>query len=349
MKLTGLSSAAGCAAKLDPTLLASILKGIPKVRDPKVLVGFDHADDAAVYRLDARTGLVFTTDFFPPVLDDPFDYGQVAAANALSDVYAMGGIPLMALNLVCFPAFSADPSVLGRILAGGAAACRRAGCAVVGGHSVTDDVVKFGLAVLGTVDPDRIATATGMEPGSDLVLTKPLGTGIVTTALKRGRARPGQVARVTRSMASLNAPGQVAIRDLGLRAATDITGFGLLGHLKHLVAGSKVSAEVWIDRLPLLPGARDLAAAGYVTGGGERNRKYVEGMVRFAPDVTPVDQQLCLDPQTSGGILLAVPREKTPRALALLARARALVAAVIGRTTTRSRRPKIQVLARAPV
>jgi selenide,water dikinase len=253
---------------------------------------------------------VVTTDFFPPVVDDPRDFGRVAAANALSDVYAMGGRPLLALNLVCFPSKALPASVLGEILAGARETCALAGCLVAGGHSVDDEAIKFGLAVVGEVHPDRLWTMDGMRPGDLLVLTKPLGSGVLTTALRRGVATPEQVAEVTEVMARLNGPAAAAAGPLGIGGATDVTGFGLLGHLKHLVDASEVGATVDVSALPLMGGAREHAAQGVTTGGARRNRAYVDDQLTVDEAVPPELLELCLDPQTSGGLLVACPSDR---------------------------------------
>jgi selenide,water dikinase len=253
---------------------------------------------------------VVTTDFFPPVVDDPRDFGRVAAANALSDVYAMGGRPLLALNLVCFPSKVLPASVLEEILAGARETCALAECLVAGGHSVDDEAIKFGLAVVGEVHPDHLWTMDGMKAGDLLVLTKPLGSGVVTTALRRGVATPEQVAEVTEVMARLNGPAAAAAGPLGIGGATDVTGFGLLGHLKHLVDASEVGATVDVSALPLLEGAREHAAQGVTTGGARRNQAYVEDQLTIDGAVPPELLELCLDPQTSGGLLLACPADR---------------------------------------
>lgn len=250
-----------------------------------------------------------TTDFFPPVLDDPRDFGRVAAANALSDVYAMGGRPLLALNLVCFPSKALPIEVLGDILAGARATCDEASCLVVGGHTVDDEVLKFGLAVVGMVHPERVWTVRGMAAGDALVLTKPLGSGILTTALRKGLASPEQVAAVTETMARLNGPAAWAAEELGLTTVTDVTGFGLLGHLQHLVAASDLGVRVDVTALQELPGALEFARAGVTTGGARRNRAYVEARLEVDAAVPGELLELALDPQTSGGLLMACPRE----------------------------------------
>ena len=251
---------------------------LPKVEDPALLVGSDTLDDAAVYRLTDELALVQTVDFFTPVVDDPYDFGRIAAANAFSDIYAMGGRPLTALNIVCFPADVLPLEVLGRILQGGAETARLAGATIVGGHTIDDPEPKYGLAVTGLLRPGTELTNAAAAVDDLLVLTKPLGTGIIATAIKRDLASPAAVAAATASMAALNRVAAEVAREQGVRAVTDITGFGLLGHVSEMCRASGVSAELWFDRLPLLPGAAELAAEGVVPGGTKRNLEYVEAV-----------------------------------------------------------------------
>jgi selenide,water dikinase len=301
-----------------------------------LLVGLDHTDDAGVYRLNDETALVVTTDFFPPIVDDPGDFGRIAAANALSDVYAMGGKPLLALNLVCFPSKELPADLLRAILAGAREVCQEAGALVLGGHSVDDPELKFGLSVVGLVHPKEVTAVTGISDGQDLILTKPLGSGLVTTALKKGKATPEQVAATTRNMVSLNKPGGTVLQELGLRTATDITGFGLLGHLKHLLDEGAVGITLRAHQFPALPGALDFARAGILTGGAKRNLAYVQDVLDQDPELPEEALQLALDPQTSGGILMACPRNQTKEALERLAQEGALAATVIGETQVTS-------------
>ncbi len=308
-----------------------MLRGLTRRPDPRLLVGFDHADDAAVVRLSDDLALVFTTDFFPPMIEDPRVYGRIAAANALSDVYAMGGTPLVALNLVTFPSKKLPPEVLTEVLEGAGEVCALAGCAVGGGHTVTGDRLEFGLAVAGTVHPDRIATSTGLVGGEFLVLTKPLGTGILTTAMTRGVAGSSASAATLASMAELNRVAGEAIARFGLRAATDVTGFGLLGHLRHLVEGSARGAEIWGGQLPLLPEVRLHAGAGLRTGGAARNRAYVEAILDLSLGLPDDLFQVALDPQTSGGMLLAVPGPTLDEVLSFLEESGTPCRSVIGR------------------
>lgn len=321
-RLTSLSSCAGCAAKLRPDLLAELLAGLSNTRSRDALVGFETADDAAVYRLSKDQAVVETVDFFPPVLDDPYAYGQVAAANAMSDIWAMGAKALFALNLVAFPK-DLPLEVLRAILAGGADKAREAKVPILGGHSVQSPEPKYGMAVTGVVHPKRVLTNAGGRAGDVLLLTKPLGTGIATTALKRDVAPKGLVARVTAQMATLNkAPGEVfASGRFTVNALTDVTGFGLLGHLLEVARGAKLKALLDLQAVPLLPGIDELASQGVIPGGTRTNLAHAQRWVRF-PEGLPEHVRLVLaDAQTNGGLLAAVPEREVPKALRALERA----------------------------
>jgi selenide, water dikinase len=333
LRLTALSHGAGCACKLGAVELTEVLRHLPSVVDPRVLVDAATRDDAAVFRLSDERALVATTDFFTPIVDNPRAWGAIAAANALSDVYAMGGTPLFALNLVGWPRDTVPFEVLGEVLAGAVEVTERARCLMLGGHSV--DVVEplFGLVVIGEVHPDRALTNAGACAGDVLVLTKPLGTGILATALKRDALIETGMADAVRSMTTLNEGAARAALAVGVSAATDVTGFGLLGHLGNMLAASKVGAEIAYEALPILPHAINLATRGIVPGGTQRNLAATEGLVTWAEDVTPVERLLCVDAQTSGGLLLAVPEENVPPLLAALREAETPAAAVIGRLT----------------
>lgn len=334
IRLTEFSHGAGCACKLSPADLRAVLgmvQSVP-VTDPDLLVGFDTSDDAAVYRLRDDLAVVVTTDFFTPIVDDPYDWGRIAATNALSDVYAMGGTPLLALNLVAWPREGLPFDLLARVLDGGQAAVRSAGALVAGGHSIDDTEPKYGLAVVGTVHPDRVLTNAGARTGDVLVLTKPLGLGVISTALKRGAAPDALVAVAVEVMTTLNAGARDAAVALGdaVHAATDVTGFGLLGHLRELCAGSGVAAEVDLGAVPVIDGVRDLVAAGMVAGGTQRNHAFVADSVDFGPH--PLDEQYLLaDAQTSGGLLLAVDPARAADLVAALRERDTLAAAVVGR------------------
>jgi selenide,water dikinase len=303
---------------------------LPPTDDPALLVGADTLDDAAIYRLNDELALVQTVDFFTPVVDDPYDFGRIAAANALSDVYAMGGRPLTALNIVCFPIDTLPLEYLGRILAGGAETARLAGVTIVGGHTIDDPEPKYGLAVTGVIKPGDQSTNAAAIPGDLLILTKPLGTGMIATAIKRGTASSGAVAAATESMATLNRDAAEVAREHGVRAVTDVTGFGLLGHLSEMCRASGVGADLWLDRLPLLPGVEDLAREGVVPGGTKRNLEYVLPFTEFEADVNDWWRLVAADAQTSGGLLLAVAKERAAEVVKALEEKGVIAAAVMG-------------------
>jgi selenide,water dikinase len=293
---------------MSPEDLHRALEALPPApRDPDVLVDAGTFDDAGVYRIAPDLALVQTVDFFTPIVDDPWDFGQIAAANALSDVYAMGGDPRTALALVCWPPEGLDPAILGRILAGGAEKCREAGCTILGGHSIQDEELKYGLAVTGTVHPDRLWTNAGARPGDVLVLTKPLGTGVLTTALKARAVEAEEIAPAVESMKRLSGPAADLARASGVSAATDITGFGLLGHGAQLAEASGVTLVFDADALPVFERVEELAIAGHVPRGGRANRAYFGTRVRVEAGVPEGRVLAAFDPQTSGGLLLSVP------------------------------------------
>lgn len=298
--------------------------------DPAVLVDASTGDDAAVYRLDAERALVATTDFFSPVVDDPFDFGRIAAANALSDIYAMGARPLFALNLIGFPRKLLESGALAEIVRGAGEVAAQAGIAVVGGHSIDDQEPKFGLCVIGEVRPDAVIRNRGASPGDLLVLTKPLGTGVITTALKAGVVPDAVLAGAVSCMAALNRSAAEAMVEHGVTAATDVTGFGLLGHLAALLRASGAAACVHASAVPLLPGARELADQGHVPGGTQRNREDLAEVVAWDPDVPMVLRLLLCDAQTSGGLLIAIPADRALPLLEALRTRRTAAAAIIG-------------------
>jgi selenide, water dikinase len=324
-RLSEFSHGGGCACKLAPGLLAEVLAGFTPAAHPDLLVGTETGDDAAVWRLDADRALVATTDFFTPLVDDPRTWGRIAATNAVSDVYAMGGRPLFALNLVAWPSTELPTAMLAEVLAGGAEAGAQCGFAVVGGHSVDDPEPKYGLAVVGEVHPDRILTNAGLRDGDVLVLTKALGTGIVTSAIKQGIAPPEVAEAAITSMTTDNAAAAAAALAAGATGATDVTGFGLLGHLRKMTEASGVDVTLEVDAVPLLPGVRELATAGVLPGGTRRNRDWV------ADRVDPggrdeLDVLLLADAQTSGGLLFGAAPDRAAAAVAALG----APAAVIG-------------------
>jgi selenide, water dikinase len=331
-----LSHGAGCACKLPLSaldeLMISLGPGVLAGGSPAadLLVGAAEGDDAAVLRLDDDRALVLTTDFFTPIVDDPADWGRIAAANALSDVYAMGGRPVIALNLTAWPGGTLPLSILADVLRGGASVAASAGCLVVGGHTIDDPEPKYGMAVVGFASPSRLFTIDAARPGDTLVLTKAIGTGVVATAHKRGAATADVLAAAVASMTTLNAAASEAALAAGVVAATDVTGFSLLGHLHRMLRASSASAVVSASAVPLLPGALALTAEGYVSGGTRNNMAYLEPWASISAEVPSDVAVLLRDAQTSGGLLLATP---SPDALVAELSRRGTLAAVVGRVT----------------
>jgi selenide,water dikinase len=288
---------------------------LPKQDDPNILVGFNSVDDAGVYRIREDLAIVHTVDFFPPIVDDPYDFGAIAAANSLSDVYAMGAKPNSALNIVGYPPKTVPLSALDEILRGGAEKAHEAGVAIIGGHTIRTKEPIYGLAVVGTVHPQKIISNAGAKPGDSLVLTKPLGTGIITTAIKKGLVDDDVIKRVVNIMAQLNRRASEAMLEVGVNACTDITGFGLLGHLCELVETSNVGAEVLASNTPVIEPAPELAKDKAVPGGTLSNLKYAEEKVDWADGITDEQKLILCDAQTSGGLLISVPEEKEARLL----------------------------------
>ncbi len=325
IRLTETVKAGGCASKLSPAVLDAVLSRLPKQTDANVLVGFDHADDAGVYRISDSLALVQTVDFFTPMVDDPFTFGQIAATNALSDVYAMGGRPITALAHVCFPA-KGELAVLEQILAGGLSKMMEAGCTVIGGHSVRDEEMKFGYSVTGLIDPRRVFSNAGAQPGDRLLFTKALGTGVITTAIKKNAAQQSWIDAAIRSMTMLNktaaevvtvtahvgtaVPGCPAEQRYAahtpVHAMTDVTGFGLIAHAREIALASNVSLRLYASKIPLLDGALDCVRAGHIPGGLIANRDFAECVVAYEEDVSEEVKTILFDPQTAGGLLIAV-------------------------------------------
>lgn len=329
-RLTSFAACAGCAGKIPVGDISRIVTGLPQFDDPNLIVGTEGFSDAGVYRLRDDLYIAQTLDFFPPLVDDPFTFGQIAATNALSDVYAMGARPTTALNIVCFPDKDLPLEILGRILAGGADRVIEAGAVVVGGHSLRDTEIKFGMSVTGTVTPDRLLTNQRARPGDVLILTKALGTGIITTANKADDCPSVALQAAIHSMTQLNRIGCDAA-DFGIHGATDITGFGLAGHGCELAQASRVSLMIDVDQLPLLPGAYELLKQGYKTRANASNRAHCEPMLRIQDGLDPLLVEMLFDAQTSGGLLLSVPPSAAP---AFLQRAHAMgyaAAKIIGR------------------
>ncbi len=277
--------------------------------DPNLIIGLDRADDAGVYKVTDDIAIIQTVDFFTPIVDDPYWFGQIAAANALSDVYAMGGVPKTAMNLVAFPLKDMDISILRQILQGGLDKMKEAGVVLVGGHSVEDKELKYGLSVTGFIHPDRILTKKNLQIGDRLVLTKPLGTGIINTAIKGGLASGEIIEFVTVLMATLNRDAAEVMNDYPVHACTDITGFGLLGHLAEMVVDSNCGIEIWSEKIPVIPEALEYAGMGFVPAGAYKNREFRESMIDFAASVDRLIQDILFDPQTSGGLLICVENE----------------------------------------
>jgi selenide,water dikinase len=311
--------------------LAQVLRYVPTITDPRILVDASTRDDAAVYRLTPERAIVATVDFFTPIVDDAYDFGRIAAANAFSDVYAMGGTPLLALNLVGWPRDTLPYELLGDVLRGGADIAREAGAFVVGGHSVDDPEPKYGMVAIGEVHPDRIVTLARAQVGDVLVLTKPIGTGVLSTALKRDLATATDLAPAVKSMTTLNAGAARAMLATGAHAATDVTGFGLLGHLHNMLTASGVSARLDAAAVPILPKAAELAERGAVPGGTKRNREALSAHVSFDPAVPEPIRTLLFDAQTSGGLLIAVAPDRVESLIAALEREATPAAARIGR------------------
>jgi selenide, water dikinase len=330
IRLTQLAKRAGCAAKQPPGYLLPLLGMLPPVTDPNVLVGSATADDAAIYRVNDELALVLTTDFFTPIVDRPYDFGAVAAANALSDIYAMGGKPLTALNLVGFPDQKLSVSVLGEILKGAADKAAQAGIAIVGGHTIKSEEPIFGLAVVGTVHPKKVMTNAGARPGDVLILTKPIGLGIITTAAKNGEDKLGAINEAIKVMGTLNRTAAEVLGRFHVHALTDITGFGLLGHLRNITAASNVSARVWKDSVPVLAAAKEYVHAGIAPGGTHANWRFLSDWVTFDARLSKEEQLLLCDAQTSGGLLASIPGPEAENVLHALHDAGVPGASIIG-------------------
>jgi selenide, water dikinase len=326
VRLTAAVKAGGCASKLSPAVLDAVLKKLPRQNDPNVLVGFDHADDAGVYQLSPDTAIVQTVDFFTPMVDDPYTFGQIAATNALSDIYAMGGRPITALAHVGFPA-KGDLGILEQILSGGLSKMMEAGCSVIGGHSVRDDEMKFGYSVTGLINPRRILANAGAQPGDRLLFTKALGTGVICGAIKKNAAKQSWIDAAIRSMTTLNKAAAEVISahvrtaersssandqrprtddEFSIHSMTDVTGFGLIAHAREMALASNVSLKLYANRIPLLDGALDCVRAGHIPGGLLANREFAECVVRYDDGISEEIKTILFDPQTAGGLLISV-------------------------------------------
>jgi selenide,water dikinase len=350
VKLTAMAKAAGCAAKLNPATLDAVLRKLPRQTDPNVLVGFDTNDDAGIYLLGEGLALVQTVDFFTPIVDDPQLYGQIAAANALSDVYAMGGRPVSALSIVGFPEKS-DPEILEQIIRGGLAKMNEAKCSIIGGHSIRNEDMFFGYAVTGVINPHRVWCNVGARAGDVLLFTKPLGTGVITTALKKDRATPQALAAAVTAMTTLNRAAATALQEIDekalparpIHAVTDVTGFSLLGHAREMALGDishgieRVSLEIDYTAFVYLPGALEAAREGHLSGGLKNNRAFIADCAVFDESIALEYQDLLFDPQTSGGLLVAIEPETAGAALAAL-KHHGVSAQTVGRVVARQSR-----------
>ncbi|WP_373231168.1 selenide, water dikinase SelD [Cohnella sp.] len=333
IKLTSLSSKGGCGCKIGPADLGEVLRNLPSApHNPDLLVGLDKSDDAGVYRLNDELALVQTVDFFTPIVDDPYDFGQIAAANALSDIYAMGGKPLTVLNIVAFPIATLDKLILSDILRGAADKVNEAGATLVGGHSIDDKEPKFGLAVTGLIHPGKIRTNAGAKPGDRLILTKPIGVGILTTSIKKDQLSLEETKRLTQVMTTLNRKSAEIMESYDVHACTDVTGFGLLGHALEIAKGSEVGLRISQPDVPLLPRVRELADLGFVPGGTKNNFIHVQNDVVFPDHLDQVGRWIMCDSVTSGGLLISVNGEQAEELFQELKRA-GIEASLIGEVT----------------
>ncbi len=295
------------------------MSGLPKQpSDPNLIVGFDTADDAGVYRLRDDLALVQTLDFFTPIVDDPYDYGRIAALNSINDVWAMAGTPITAMAITCFPKKGVDPGILSQIMRGGLETINKYGVTLIGGHSVDNEQIMFGYSVTGVIDPNKVATNSGARPGDVMILTKPIGTGVISTGIKRARAADSIIAGSVETMLTPGNHAAEAMREFGVKAATDVTGFALMGHSWEMACASKVTIEIDAAAVPLLDGALELASQGMLTSGDKTNREYVAGDVQINPSVDENLVKLLFDPQTAGGMLIAISEEKAEALLATL-------------------------------
>jgi selenide,water dikinase len=338
-----LSKSGGCAAKLAPGVLAEITAPLRPKRNNDLLVGIETNDDAAIYRLSDDLAMVLTIDFITPVFNDPYLYGQVAAANAISDVYAMGGKPVAVMNVCCFPGKGVEPSVLTRILEGGLSKTEEAGAVLVGGHTVKDDELKFGLSVTGLVHPKKYTPNAGARPGDVLILTKPVGTGLHIGGVKRGVLPEEKLRRVVETMATLNRTACETMVEFEAKGATDITGFGLGGHAFGMARASKLTIRLFSDRIPCYPDTRDLLEKGVSTGATPGNAKNLEGRITFEPKLTTPERELFYDPQTSGGLLIAMRKSDSERLVKTLKDRGVGAAAIVGECVA-SDQPMLEIV-----
>ncbi|WP_127529453.1 selenide, water dikinase SelD [Paenibacillus kobensis] len=335
IKLTSLSSKGGCGCKIGPADLQQVLRSLPPaVSNPNLLVGLDTSDDAGVFKLTDELAIVQTVDFFTPIVDDPYAFGQIAAANAISDIYAMGGKPLTVLNIVAFPIATLDKQILADILRGAADKVAEAGATLVGGHSIDDKEPKFGMAVTGIIHPERVKTNAGALPGDKLILTKPIGVGIMTTSIKKDQLTEEEIARVTAVMAGLNKTAAEIMEGYDVHACTDVTGFGLMGHTLEMAKGSGVGIHIVKSQVPVLPRVRELAENGFVPGGTKNNFAHVSPSIRFAEEMDQIDRFILCDAVTSGGLLISVAPEQAEDLLTAL-RQDGVEAGIVGEVSDR--------------
>ncbi|MNK32612.1 Selenide, water dikinase [compost metagenome] len=333
IKLTSLSSKGGCGCKIGPADLMQVLRTLPPADpNPNLLVGTDTSDDAGVYRLTDDLAIVQTLDFFTPIVDDPYSFGQIAAANALSDIYAMGGKPLTVLNIVAFPISVLDKSILADILRGAGDKVKEAGATLVGGHSIDDKEPKFGLSVTGTIHPDKVRTNAGAKAGDKLILTKPIGVGVLTTSIKKDQLSEEETTRLVSVMSTLNKTAAEIMEPFTVHACTDVTGFGLLGHASEMAKGSNLGLVIHKEAVPVLPRVRELAENGFVPGGTKNNFAHLEGSILYPEQMDQIDRYILCDAVTSGGLLISVASEESESLLKEL-KAAGVEAAVIGEVT----------------
>jgi cysteine desulfurase len=335
IKLTHYSHGMGCGCKMRPQYLEKILAGLPVSSDPNLIVGTASSDDAAVYRLNDEQAIVQTLDFFTPIVDDPYNFGAIAAANAISDIYAMGARPLFALNIVAFPSKTLPGWVLEKILKGASDIAQQAGISIVGGHSIDDPEPKFGMCVTGMVHPDKALMNSKAMPGDLLILTKPLGTGIISTAIRKNTASAEDAEESVNWMKTLNRKASETLAGFAVSACTDVTGFGLPGHLSEMTRGSSVDAEIWVDKIPFMSNVRKYAAEGAIPGGTRGNLEHYSKWVIWDDRLSEIDRLMVCDAQTSGGLLISVP-ESHARLLMDELRAKGVThATIIGKITVR--------------
>ena len=330
IKLTSLSHGSGCGCKMTRKDLSIVLSHLPPVTDPNIIIGTATADDAAVYKIDDKRAIVQTVDFFTPIVDDPYAYGQISAANSISDIYAMGGKPLFALSIIAFPINTIPASILEEIVKGGIDKAKEAGIEIIGGHSIDDPEPKYGLTVTGVVELDKVVRNDKAQAGDILILTKPLGAGIISKAIKENKASEDDVNEAIKVMSFLNKGASEAMTEAGIKAATDITGFGLLGHLYGMLKASGVGAKLSLSSIPTIKGVWEYAKKGHIPGGTKNNLDYVEEKVVWENAISDDVKYVIADAQTSGGLLISCPKDKKERLIALLSAANCLVISEIG-------------------